>query len=148
MAWQSGSISGAFPAATMIQGLLELNDISYVFERWQGTLLAIAITLIAALFNVFLAKHLPKIEILFLVLHSAGFLAILIPLWVLSPRTSASIVFTQFTDGGNWGNMGLSCLVGMLSPIYTLLGRPSTEWALTFMLINIGADSAVHMCTS
>jgi len=47
----------------------------------------------------------------------------------MAPRNSAKMVFTQFTDGGNWGNIGLSCLVGMLGPVFTF----------------IGPDSAAHM---
>jgi choline transport protein len=69
------------------------------------------------------------VENVILVLHITGFFAILIPLWALAPRNSAEMVFTQFTDGGNWGSIGLSCLVGMLGPVFTF----------------IGPDSATHM---
>jgi hypothetical protein len=61
--------------------------------------------------------------------HVFSFFAILIPLWVLSPRVPATDVFTTFLDGGGWGNVGLACLVGMLSPVFALLG----------------ADAATHM---
>lgn len=63
-------------------------------------------------------------------LHILGFFAILIPLWVLAdiPKP-ASEVFFDFQDGGGWGNQGLSCLVGMLSPVFSF----------------IGPDSATHM---
>ena len=119
----------AFLAASQIQSLLALNDASYIFERWQGTLLIIAISLFSILFNTYQAKRLPLIENLMLVLHICGFFAILIPLWILAPKNSTSAVFTQFSDGGNWGNDGLSCLVGMLSAIFSF----------------IGPDSATHM---
>ena len=64
-----------------------------------------------------------------LVLHIVGFFAIIIPLWVLAPRNSAKMVFTEFQNLGGWSSQGLSFMVGLLSPIYTLLG----------------VDSAVHM---
>jgi choline transport protein len=64
-----------------------------------------------------------------LVLHIVGFFAILIPLWVLAPTNSSKEVFTQFQNLGGWSSQGLSFMVGLLSPIYTLLG----------------VDSAVHM---
>jgi len=129
MGWQTGIASIAFLAGTQIQGLIVLNNPDYVFERWHGTLLCIAVTLFAIIFNTVLAKKLPLVEGLVLFLHIFGFFAILIPLWVLSPRAPARDVFTTFVDGGEWGNVGLACLIGMLSPVFALLG----------------ADAATHM---
>ena len=82
------------------------------------------------IFNTFFASRLPILEGIVLVLHLLGFIAILVPLWALGDRPKpASEVFFSFTDGGGWGNMGLSCLVGMLSPVFSF----------------IGPDSATHM---
>lgn len=69
------------------------------------------------------------IEGIILVIHCFGFFGILIPLWVLSPRPTASEVFGPIQDRGGWGNNGLACLVGLVGSIYAL----------------IGPDSAVHM---
>jgi amino acid transporter len=113
----------------MIQGLLILNNPNYVPERWQGTLLVIAITAFCIIFNTFLAKRLPMVEGMVLIIHIVGFFAVLIPLWILAPRNSAQEVFTEFQNLGGWSTTGLAFMVGLLSPIYTL----------------IGADSAVHM---
>lgn len=106
-----------------------LNNPGYVFERWHGTLLVIAITAFSILFNTFLAKRLPMVEGLILIVHILGFFGVLIPLWILAPRTPADVVFTNFTNFGGWSSTGLSVVVGMLTSIYGLLG----------------ADSAVHM---
>ena len=81
-----------------------LNNPGYVYERWHGTLMTIAVILFVAIFNTFLAKHLPLVEGMVLCLHIAGFVAILIPLWVLGPKASNHDVWTQFLDGGNWGS--------------------------------------------
>jgi len=129
LGWQSNITSVAFIAASQIQSLIAIFDSSYAFENWQGTLLIIAIGCISVIFNSYLARQLPTVENVILVLHITGFFAILIPLWTLSPRNSAKMVFTQFTDGGNWGSIGLSCLVGKLGPVFTF----------------IGPDSATHM---
>lgn len=123
MGWQTGIASISFLAGTQIQGLLVLNDESYQFERWHGTLLVIAIACFSIIFNTVAAKQLPMVEGLVLILHVFGFFALLIPLWVLAPRNSASAVFTEFADNGGWGNTGLACLIGMLGPVFTLLGR-------------------------
>jgi len=129
LGWQTNVTSVAFIAAQQIQSLMVIFDSSYTFERWQGTLLIIAIGFISIIFNSVLAKRLPMVENIILVLHITGFFAILIPLWAMAPRNSAKTVFTQFSDGGNWGSIGLSCLVGMLGPVFTF----------------IGPDSATHM---
>lgn len=125
LGWQTGITSVGFLAGTQIQGLLVLNDPTYVFKQWHGTLLVIAISVIAIIFNTVLVKQLPMVEGTILILHVFGFLAILIPLWVLAPRNSARDVFTVFSDGGNWGSMGLSTLIGSLSPALAFIGRLS-----------------------
>jgi choline transport protein len=129
LGWQSGVAIGSFLAATEIQGLIVLNNDSYVYERWHGTLIMIAIVLFVAFFNTFLAKHLPLVEGLVLCLHIGGFIAILVPLWVLGPKAPSGEIWTTFSDQGNWGSTGLATLVGLITPTTAFLG----------------ADAAVHM---
>ncbi len=114
----------------MIQGLFALNIPDYVFKRWHGTLLVIGIIAFSLLFNTFLAKKLPLIEKLVLVLYVVGFFATIIPLWVLAPRSSAKAVFLDFSNAGNWSSTGTSVMIGMLTPITSMLGF----------------DCMVHMC--
>ena len=109
--------------------MLLLNDSGYDSQRWHGTLLIIAVATVAILLNVFLAKQLPRLEVLMLVLHIVGFLAIVIVLWVLAPRTPARVVFTNFQNNGDWPNLGLSILIGLTGPVYSM----------------IASDCAVHM---
>ncbi|KAF1844879.1 amino acid transporter [Cucurbitaria berberidis CBS 394.84] len=129
LGWQVGNTAVAFLNSQQIQGLIILNNPDYVPKRWHLTLLVIGVITFCQVFNTFLASKLPLVEGIVLILHFAGFFAILIPLWVCGERSDAKEVFTTFTDGGGWGNIGLSCLVGMLSPIFSL----------------IGPDSATHM---
>ncbi|KAK6433846.1 hypothetical protein LTR95_009976, partial [Oleoguttula sp. CCFEE 5521] len=65
----------------------------------------------------------PLFEGIVIVFHAFGFLAVVVVLWVMGPRGDSS-VFTTFSDNG-WGSVGLSCLVGILSPIITLIGADS-----------------------
>lgn len=123
MGWQTGITSIAFLAGTQIQGLLVLNYPDYDYERWHGTLLVIAVTSFAIIFNTFAASRLPMVEGIVLILHVLGFFAIFIPLWILAPRNDASTVFTEFLNGGGWPTTGLACMVGMLSPVFTILGE-------------------------
>lgn len=129
LGWQSGVAIGSFLAATEIQGLIVLNNENYIYERWHGTLLTIAVVAFVALFNTFLAKYLPLVEGMVLGLHIGGFIAILVPLWALGPRGDSRQIWTQFEDGGDWGSLGLATLVGLITPTTAILG----------------ADAAVHM---
>ncbi|GKZ31599.1 hypothetical protein AbraIFM66950_000203 [Aspergillus brasiliensis] len=99
-----------------------LNHPTYEFERWHGTLLVIAITAFSILFNTFLAKNLPMVEGLILIIHVVGLFAIIIPLWVLAPRNSPKAVFTEFYDGGGWGSPGTATLVGLSTTITSMIG--------------------------
>jgi choline transport protein len=110
----------------MLIGILMINfPDSYTMEPWHGTTLAIAVASAALIFNMFLAQKLPIIEGIILIIHVFGFFAILIPLWVLAPRAPVSQVFGSIEDRGGWGNSGLSCLVGLVGPIFALIGKPT-----------------------
>lgn len=72
LGWQAALASACFLSATMIQGLLVLNYENYVPERWHGTLLLVAIALVAAFVNTYGARHLPMLEGIILLLHILG----------------------------------------------------------------------------
>ncbi|OGM41093.1 putative amino acid permease [Aspergillus bombycis] len=130
LGWHTGIAGCSYTVANMMVGVIAINyPDSYTYQPWHVTLLVIAVALVALLFNTLLAQKLPLIEGIILVIHCFGFFGILIPLWVLSPRPAASEVFGSIEDRGGWGSNGLSCLVGLVGPIYAL----------------IGPDSAVHM---
>lgn len=105
-----------------------LNYPGYVFEAWHGTLLMIAISLFAVLFNTVLARKLPLVEGIVLVVYICAFIGIIVTLWVLAPRSDAAAVFGGFTDAG-WHSLGGSALIGITAGILPL----------------VGADAAVHM---
>jgi amino acid transporter len=146
----------------MIQGLLILNHESYVPQRWHLTLMVIAVETICQAFNTFFYRQLPLVELVALVLHFVGFFAILIPLWVMGSRPkSAAEVFFTFSDGGGWGSTGLACMVGILSPIFSMLGPDSAThmaeelrnaskslpWAMVATMLINGALGLVMIVT-
>lgn len=120
--WQLSICSTAFPAGTIIQGLLVLNQPKYTYEQWHGTLLFIAVAVLAILFNIFLAKRLPLVERVLLVIYIIGFFAIIIPIWTLAPLSSADVVFTEFTNEGGWATVGTATLIGLSAMTPTLAG--------------------------
>jgi amino acid transporter len=106
-----------------------LNIDSYIIKGWHGTLLSIGIVMFAIVWNTVLVRKLPLLEGVIVILHVFGFFAFLVVLWVMGPKSDSKTVWTDFEDNGNWGSVGLSCLVGMTGPVITL----------------IGADSACHL---
>jgi hypothetical protein len=126
--WQTNLAAASFIAGTTAQGLIALNNPNYVPQNWHGTLLTIAIALVTILFNTILAKRLPIVEGVLVILHLLG-IAILVPLWVLSPIREGGDVLTTFYNGGGYSTVGLSAMVGMF-PVATSM---------------IGLDCSIHM---
>jgi amino acid transporter len=127
--WQAAMAASSFACAQQLEGLIALNIESYVIKGWHGTLLSIAVVTFSLIWNTVLVRKLPLLEDIIVILHVIGFLVFVVVLWVMAPHSDAKEVWTDFQDNGNWGSIGLSCLVGLTGPIVTL----------------IGADSACHL---
>ncbi|KAL8688971.1 MAG: hypothetical protein Q9224_004755 [Gallowayella concinna] len=123
LGWVTGCPSAAQLTSTLVQGLILLkNENANVAALWQTTLFIMIFLIVAVAFNLFLAEKLPLAEGIFLIVHIFGYFAFLIVLWTMSDHAPASQVFGTFTDGGGWGNTGLSCLVGITTPLWCFLG--------------------------
>jgi len=129
--WQAGQASVAFLAASIIQGLTILNYPNYNATRWQGTLIFYAVIAVIVFINTYLARWLPKIEGMILILHIAGFFVVLIPLVYLAPHGSASDVFATFLNTGGWETNGMSFFVGLVTSVFSFLGRRWKSFHLT-----------------
>ena len=119
----------AFAAAQQLLGVIVLAAPDYTIQGWHGTLITIAIVLLAIFFNTVLVRKLPLTEGLIMILHTFGFFAVVIVLWVMGPLSDAHTVFTQFEDNAGWGSKFGACLVGIIGP----------------MIILTGGDSACHL---
>ncbi|KAK8086710.1 amino acid transporter [Apiospora phragmitis] len=138
LGWQAGLVVTSYTAAQQFGALIALNVPSYRIQGWHGTLLSIAITAFAIVFNTALARKLPLFEMLVGVLNVLGFVAFLAVLWSMAPGAvkeesgkddRKKKAWTEFQDNAGWGDVGLATLVGILGPSVTL----------------IGADSACHL---
>lgn len=129
--WQVYPAGVCFMVAGAIQGLIALNNPQgYVAQRWQGTLLVIAVNTFAILFNTVLATRLPSVEGVGLVFHIVGLFAIIIPLWITAPLGNAHETLLVFTNNGGWSSTVLSTMIGLTSIVGLLTGY----------------DCSVHMC--
>ncbi|KAF2121706.1 amino acid/polyamine transporter I [Lophiotrema nucula] len=113
LGWQTATATVSYLAGNQVQGLVKLNYPSYEAKAWQGTLLIWAILAICLLFNTFFSKRLPLIEGVIVILHVAGFFAVLIPLWVMADRAPAKDVFGLFQDQMEWGSVPLAVMIGL-----------------------------------
>ncbi|KAF5848130.1 hypothetical protein GGP41_005512 [Bipolaris sorokiniana] len=121
LSWQAGTASGPFLVGTLIQSSAIVMYPDYSPTNWQGTLMVIAVTLLVWVLNIWGSKFMPVFQNIMLVIHVFGFLAIIIVFWVLSPRATAEVTFTHFTNGGGWSSTGLALMVGQLSAIYACI---------------------------
>ena len=93
-----------------------------VDKLWQTTLLVFAWVFLTVGFNIFFANRLPLAEGIVLFVHVFGFFACVITLWIMADHAPPAQVFTQFYNGGGWSSQGLSCLVGLATPIWCFIG--------------------------
>ena len=68
-------------------------------------------------------------EGIILFVHMAGWAAVIVTLWVTSPRAGAGDTLLTFSNGGGWDSAAGATLIGVLTPLAALGGY----------------DSAVHM---
>lgn len=130
IAWQAGNAQGMFLVGSLIQTMILINDDSYGFPNWQGTLLAFMAIGIAYIGVVYGNRVLPYWQNVVFMVHVLAYLGYIIPVWVAAPRVSHSKVWLEFDNSGGWSNMGLAVLVGQLAGISTQCG---------------GIDAAAHM---
>lgn len=127
--WSAGVgwVTGIPACAQMLSSLvismvLIVNPEAQIGKLWHVTLIMMLWLLLMIGFNIFLAQHLPLAEGLVLVLHVLGFFAFLILFWTMAERSPIRGVFTTFSDGGNWGSLGVSALVGLTTPLWCFIG--------------------------
>jgi choline transport protein len=114
--------SVCFMVGTIIQGLIIINNESYVFQAWHGTLLTIAVMSFAIIFNTVVAGKLPLTEGVAVIIHMCGLFGVIVPLWVLSPRGDSHEVLLEFTNLGGWPTNGLAAMVGLTTPLSIWIG--------------------------
>lgn len=119
LAWIATVATETIFAGTILQGLTVLTTPTYTPERWQGTLLAYLVIVVAIFVNVVIPGALPKFEIFIVVFHIAGFITIVTILWVYAPHNTAHFVFTTSLNQGGWPTQGLSYCVGFLGNVAT-----------------------------
>ena len=106
LCWQSFIASGGMFSAQLLMALVQLQNPDFVVQNWYTSLSCILIATLVACFNIVGATKLALAEKIFVCLHVASFIIVLVTLAVTSPKTNAKEVFLTFSDNG--GNYPLS----------------------------------------
>lgn len=70
-----------------------------------------------------MSKQLPMLEIGILIIHVVGLFAIIVPLLVMAPsRNTGQVALLDFYNGGGWRTVGLATMIGLLTPLGSMLG--------------------------
>jgi choline transport protein len=117
-----------FVSALCLQGLIILNDETYIPQRWQATLLMWAFLSLPVLGNVYGRKLLKAVEIMGGVLHIVFFVVTITTLAVMSRRSTAKFVFTEsFFGQSGWESEGVQWCIGLLSITSVLTGAATSN---------------------
>ncbi|KAF1353870.1 amino acid permease-like protein [Delphinella strobiligena] len=123
LGWVTGIPSCAQFLAYLVEGCVLVSypdaDLSGL---WIIGLLMWCWLFVAFGFNIYLSHKLPLAEGIVLILHVFGFFAFLIVFWTMADLGTAKTVFTSFSNGSGWSSQGVSCLVGLLTPIWCFIG--------------------------
>ncbi|MCJ1355100.1 MAG: hypothetical protein MMC33_005091 [Icmadophila ericetorum] len=125
LAWQVVVASVMFLNATMIQALIIWNNANYTAPRWHATLLMIAFSAWACVFNTIGKRFVPIFETLAGCCHVIFFFIIMISMLATSTKASNDAVWKSFVNGGGWPSDGVSFCIGFLTPAFALAGIES-----------------------
>ena len=120
--WIATCATPAFLIGTQIEGLIILNDSTYIPKGWHGTLLAWGVLALPVLCNIFARKALTPIEIIGGITHITFLIVYTVVLATMAPRSTASYVFATTTSAGGWTNIGVSWNIGLLTAVFPLGG--------------------------
>lgn len=65
------------------------------------------------------------VEVTIAIFFVLGYAANIIVFWVMSPKNTATEVFSTFTNGGGWSNFGFGIMTAQTASLYLIIGELS-----------------------
>lgn len=107
-----------FILANFILGLVNLNNPSFVIERWHTTLVAYAVGLAALSFNTWLPRLLDKVSRGIFVFNVTSFVVVIVTILAVNDhKQSASFVFSDFVNSTGF-NPSYTAVLGLLQSAF------------------------------
>ncbi|KAF2724583.1 amino acid transporter [Polychaeton citri CBS 116435] len=108
-----------FVGANFVLGLANMNNPSFVIERWHATLTAYLIAVIAAVVNIWFSKLLDKLGTVALVWNIMSFFVVIITILACNDhKQPASFVFTEFQNDTGFPGTGMAVMIGLLQSFF------------------------------
>ncbi|KAJ5373919.1 Amino acid/polyamine transporter I [Penicillium concentricum] len=128
--WVLSTLTGIFSNSMQLQAYIILFAPDYVYQRWHTSMIVIGMTTCFLGINILGTRWLHRLTFLGIVLHIAGYVAIIVYLLAtVHPKNTAAYVFSDLTNLSGWKSDGVSWSIGLMSS------------AIAF----INWDSATHM---
>jgi hypothetical protein len=122
-AWIALCAGGSYVNASMTQGLIGLNNPTYIPKLWHVTLLMWAYISVTVVLNLYARKVLVVIEMFGGIVHFAFFIATIVTVSVMGTPSSAEYVFTSSSYGlSGWDSKGVQWCIGLLTSTSLLTG--------------------------
>jgi choline transport protein len=81
LGWHASLAGTCYASGQQIQAIIVLARPNYAIQNWQTALLAMAIVIVALIFNTLLYRKLPIVEGIVIIAHVFGFFAFVVVLW-------------------------------------------------------------------
>ncbi|KAH7268944.1 amino acid/polyamine transporter I [Fusarium solani] len=117
----AASSSCAMNNAQMISAIVQLTHPEFQMTRWSTWLMYIANIVLSVLFT-FSQRHLPLISTVGGFITLGGGIAWAMSFLTLSPKQSASFVFTRFMNNSGYASSGWVGIMSFYAPAYALYG--------------------------
>lgn len=108
-----------FIGANFVLGMANLNNPSYVIERWHAVLVTYLIAILAAVSNAFLSHHFNRLSTAILVWNILSFVVVIVTMLACQDnKQSASFVFSDFQNDTGFASPGMAVMIGLLQSFF------------------------------
>lgn len=132
LCWQSFVASDCLYAAQLLFSLVSMQNPDFEVKNWYEALTAMLIVILVTAVNTWGVRKLAMLENIFVTLHVAGFVIVLVAVAVTGEKQTAREAFLEFYDGGGYPSVGLAVMVGQVAAMWNVLGQFHPRRCQTF----------------
>jgi choline transport protein len=108
-----------FIGANFLLGMAQLNNPSYVIERWHCVLVTYLLALLAATFNLYCSHWLERLSTAALCWNIGSFVIVVVTILACNDhKQPASFVFIDFQNETGFSSSGMAVMIGLLQTFF------------------------------